>query len=394
MPLALPPDGLDPLTSVAALADVSSILEVCLRATGMRYAVVAHVSADRWLACAVQDEVEFGLPVGGELPIKTTLCHEVRERRATIAFDQASASPYWVDHHTPKTYGLESYIAAPIVLSDGTFFGTLCAIDPKPAPASRPDIVRMFELFASLIAAQLDAQARAAASDAALLDARADEQLREQFIAVLGHDLRNPLAAIEAGVILLQKSPTPERAGLLLADMKRSTARMARLINDVLDFARGRLGGGISLNQGAADQLPANLQQVIDELSASHPTRVIDVDLAITRPVAADADRVSQLLSNLLGNALTHGDPNRPVSVRATTADGQFELAVANHGEPIPEALRQRMFRPFERQVQAGEGLGLGLYIASQIAAAHNGTMSLQSDVNQTVFSFRMPLSE
>lgn len=392
MATSLATDRVDPLEAIAALADVASILEVCVRATGMRYAVVAHVTEDRWVACAVRDEVEFGLAVGGELPIKTTLCNEVREGRATIAFDHASASPQWAGHHTPKTYGLESYIAAPIVLSDGSFFGTLCAIDPNPAPASRSDIKRMFELFASLIAAQLEAQLRVAASDAALLDARADEQLREQFIAVLGHDLRNPLAAVEAGVRLLQASPSPERAAAVLADMKRSTTRMARLINDVLDFARGRLGSGIVVERRLCAELPATLQHVVSELTASHPAHIVTVDLAIGCLVAADPERIGQVLSNLLGNALTHGDATKPISVLATTADGHFELAVSNCGPPIPEAMREQIFQPFQRQVRAREGLGLGLYIASQIAAAHGGTMSLHSDADRTVFSFRMPL--
>src|SRR5579875_417374 len=159
-------------------ADVDAILEVCARTTGMGYCVVAHVTEERWLACAVLDEISFGLPPGGELPIKSTLCNEVRECRETIAFDQASTDPRWRDHATPRTYGLESYIAAPSILADGEFFGTLCAIDPKPAPASRADVVKMFGLFAKMIASHLDGQKRIAASEAALLDAQATAELR------------------------------------------------------------------------------------------------------------------------------------------------------------------------------------------------------------------------
>ena len=121
--------------AVARLDVVQSIVEVCLRVTGMGYGVIAHVTEDRWLACAVRDEIDFGLKVGGELPIQSTLCNEVRQRREAIAFDHASADPVWRDHLTPKTYGMESYISVPIVLADGEVFGTLCAIDPRPAAA-------------------------------------------------------------------------------------------------------------------------------------------------------------------------------------------------------------------------------------------------------------------
>jgi signal transduction histidine kinase len=382
------------LADIARLHDVQSILEVCVRATGMRYAVVAHVTEDRWLACAVLDEVDFGLAAGGELPIKTTLCNEVRASRETIAFDHASADVTWRDHQTPKTYGLERYIAAPIILADGEFFGTLCAIDPRPAPASRPETVLMFELFARLIASQVDAARRALISEAALLDAQATAELRDQFIAVLGHDLRNPLAAIDAGARLLTRRADDDSRPIL-AEMRGSVRRMERLISDVLDFARGRLGGGLGIAHRSAHELPGMLTQVIAELQAGHPERVIEVDIAITAMVSSDPDRLAQLTSNLLANALIHGDPARPVRLSArTTVDG-FELTVANAGAPIPEHVRPRLFQPFSRRGtgEVREGLGLGLYIASQIAAAHEGELTVTSDDTETRFVFRMPIA-
>lgn len=381
--------------AVAALADVSDILEVCARVTGMGYVVVAHVTEDRWLACAVLDEVNFGLPVGGELPIRSTLCNEVRQTRAPIAFDQASADQLWRDHQTPKAYGLESYIAVPIVLDDGDFFGTLCAIDPRPAPASRPETVRMFELFARLIATQLDAGRRLALSEAALMDARETAELRDQFIAVLGHDLRNPLAAIEAGATLLERKVTGDDTRRILGEMRGSAGRMSRLINDVLDFARGRLGGGLSLARRPATELPAMLNQVVDELRAAHPGRIVQAGIALTDAVPGDPDRIAQLMSNLLANALVHGDPDQPVRVAAAVVGKTFELSVANGGQPIPETVQPRLFQPFNRRDTADvrDGLGLGLYIASQIATAHNGELTVVSDETETRFVFRMPVA-
>jgi signal transduction histidine kinase len=388
-PIDLGPEA----AAIATLPDIDAILEVCARVTGMGYAVVAHVTEDRWLACAVLDEVDFGLPVGGELPIRTTLCNEVRQTRAPIAFDQASADQIWREHHTPRTYGLESYIAVPIVLETGEFFGTLCAIDPKPAPASRPETVRMFQLFASLIATQLDAHRRVIRSEAALLDAQETAELRDQFIAVLGHDLRNPVAAIEAGAALLERRIGDEDARRILREMKGSTARIGRLINDVLDFARGRLGGGLPMARLPVEDLATQLHQVVDELRAAYPTRTVEADIRLSGVVAGDPDRIAQLMSNLLANALAHGDPFQPVRVSAALVEDEFELAVANGGRPIPESIRPRLFQPFNRRdtPEVREGLGLGLYIASQIAVAHGGGLTVASDDAETRFVFRMP---
>lgn len=377
------------------MADVQSILQVCARVSGMGYVVIAHVTESRWVACAVSDEIGFGLGNGGELPIKTTLCNEVRQQRRAIAFDHASADPQWTGHPTPRLYGLESYIAVPIILADGAFFGTLCAIDRRPAPASRPDIVGMFELFAKLIASLLEGNRRLAVSEAALLDAHETAELRDQFIAVLGHDLRNPLAAVEAGVMLLKRNSADERSRLVLKDIARSTARMNRLINDVLDFARGRLGGGLPIARKINSRLDVSLHQVVDELKSANPERIVEVDFSIPETVYVDADRVAQLLSNLLANALAHGSAEQPVRVSARVVAEQFELTVSNGGDPIPHAVRPRLFQPFNRTVisEVREGLGLGLYIARQIALAHGGELTMSSTPEETRFTFVMAAS-
>lgn len=229
-------------------------------------------------------------------------------------------------------------------------------------------------------------------SDIALTVQRQDAELREQFIAVLGHDLRNPLASVVAGMRLIQKSKLDDRAEAVVLMMQKSALRMQSLIDNVLDFARGRLGGGITLT--LSDQpLEPTLQQVVDELQSTHPESIIKTQFALTRPVKADPVRIGQLLSNLLGNALTHGEPGGPVRVSATTED-RFELAVCNAGEPIPADAMERLFSPFSRgQARPGEqGLGLGLYIASEIAKAHGGTIDVTSTPEVTCFTLRMPL--
>jgi len=233
-----------------------------------------------------------------------------------------------------------------------------------------------------------------AAARASLQDERETSELREQFIAVLGHDLRNPLASISAGARILLREPKNETETRVLQMMQTTVMRMSGLIDNVLDFARGRLGGGITLSRDANRPLEPVLQQVVDELRSAMPDRMIESDFKIADPVNCDRSRIGQMVSNLLGNALTHGAADKPVRISATTDNGLFELWVANAGDPIPEAAMDQLFQPFFRgQVRASlQGLGLGLYIASEVAKAHEGTLTVKSSADETRFTFLMPL--
>jgi sigma-B regulation protein RsbU (phosphoserine phosphatase) len=226
---------------------------------------------------------------------------------------------------------------------------------------------------------------------------RETAELREQFIAVLGHDLRNPLAAISAGARILQRSGAlQQHKELRVLDMINTTVtRMSDLIDNVLDFARGRLGGGITLSRDAKRPLRPVLEQVVDELRTASPRRVIETNLEIAAPVNCDRTRIGQLASNLIGNALTHGAPDQPVRVGAKTEGAEFKLWVANAGEPIPAAAMGKLFEPFFRGDvrDSRRGLGLGLHIASQIAQAHGGRIDVTSTPDETRFVFTMPLT-
>jgi signal transduction histidine kinase len=386
-------DFADDIRMIEAIKAVPTILEIVCQATGMGFAAVARVTDDRWVACCVRDEIGFGLEPGSELPITTTICNEIRDHRQPVIIDDVATDKLYRDHHTPKLYGLQSYISMPIILSDGSFFGTLCAIDPHPAHVSRSHIVSMFELFADMIGSHFEAAESAAASRHALLSERETSALREQFIAVLGHDLRNPLAAIQGGMHILAKEPVSERGAKAVGMMGQTVARMSGIIDNLMDFARGRLGGGIALEHSVRP-LETMLDQIVTELRVAHPGRQIDAAFDVTEHIDADHSRLGQLFSNLLANALTHGAPDLPVRTEASVIDGQLELRTINGGDPIPQSAMDRLFSPFSRgEVRPGqEGLGLGLYIASQIAAAHGGTLTASSSHEETTFLFRMPL--
>jgi hypothetical protein len=326
--------------------------------------------------------------------VATTLCHEVRQARATIAIDHVAQDDVYRGHPTPAKYGFQSYVSTPIILKDGSFFGTLCAIDPRPAKVKTPETLGMFKLFAELIAIHLDTIQRLDSTEASLLDERKTAELREQFIAVLGHDLRNPLSAVIGSADLLLQLPLSEMASQAATRIKRSGRRMSMLIDDVLDFAKGRLGGGLNLVLDTDETLEASLEHVVAELEVAFPDRTIVADFDLRSPVKCDRVRLSQLFSNLLANALTHGSPGDPVRVRASTEDDGFHLTVSNGGEPIPRAVLEHLFHPFFRGAvrPSQQGLGLGLYIAREIARAHGGTLEAVSTPTVTTFTLRMPL--
>jgi signal transduction histidine kinase len=240
---------------------------------------------------------------------------------------------------------------------------------------------------------QLKAQQRLDVAEADLLTERTASELREQFIAVLGHDLRTPLAAILAGTRVLQKLPVQDAALPVVAMMHRSIKRMTGLIDAVLDFARTQLGSGLGLQRQAVGSLEPVLQHVADELQAASPDRVIELHMDLNESVHCDPGRIGQLVSNLISNALTHGAVGSVVRISAVTARGVMELWVANGGDPIPPALLGKLFLPFVRSSVSSklQGLGLGLFIAQEIASAHEGTLSVTSNQHETRFTFQMP---
>ena len=358
------------LAAIAGIDAVPTMLEVICRSTGLGFCAIARVTEHRWIACAVRDEIDFGLSPGGELEVQTTICDAIRKSGDAVVIDDATEDAAFRDHPTPKMYGFRSYISVPIRRGDGRLFGTLCAIDPRPARVSTPHVTGMFTLFADLIAFHLDAQERVALSRTALLNERETAELREQFIAVLAHDLADPLSAVGIGARLLSDMPLGTRAKTVVSMIRDSAARMGELIEQVMDFARGRLGGGLSLARVPVADLQAMLLHLVDEMRTAWPDRTVHTSISVAGTVFCDPGRMAQLFTNLLANAIKHGDPAQPVRVSARRDEAVFELSVANGGAAIPADVRPYLFQPFSRGGSRGhrKGLGLGLYIASDIA--------------------------
>ncbi|MEQ1492285.1 MAG: HAMP domain-containing sensor histidine kinase, partial [Terricaulis sp.] len=172
--------------------------------------------------------------------------------------------------------------------------------------------------------------------------------------------------------------------------MRASTLRMTGLVNNVLDFARGRLGAGITLDKQPTNLGPA-LTQVIAELQAVWPEQVINTQINDTAPVHSDVNRISQLASNLLANAIPHGTPGTPIGIFWRTTPTGAELEVTNFAAPISPEAEAQLFKPFVRGDGSQSGLGLGLYIAHEIARAHGGTLDVASSGGQVRFTLTLP---
>ena len=215
-------------------------------------------------------------------------------------------------------------------------------------------------------------------------------QSREQFIAVLGHDLRNPLGGIISASQLLARGELDVREKKMVNIIERGAKRMHEMINNIMDLARGRLGGGITLSPTIVN-LEELLDELCNELLVAWPERNIERHYHISRQIECDSGRIGQLVSNLLANAITHGAADKPVILNAVANDNYWEISVTNQGKPIPQKALTRLFHPFHRESNhaSSNGLGLGLYIASEIAKAHNGMLSVTSDEQYTQFTFR-----
>ncbi|MGS0541818.1 GAF domain-containing sensor histidine kinase [Pseudomonas sp. Y5-11] len=381
------------IATIGRISAVPAILQVIRELTGLRFAAVARVTEESWTACAVLDQLDFGLQVGGELDVVTTLCHEIRAAHTSVVIDKASEDPLYRDHHTPRLYKFESYISVPVFRTDGRFFGTICALDPNPAQLKSSSIQSTMESFARMLALQIEAEENAQLTETALLQERETAELREQFIAVLGHDLRNPLFAISAGAeMLLRKHPDPA-IDVRVRNILGSAQRATRLVDDVLDFARGRLGKGIPVNIQPCADLTEAVQQVVTEIRNVHPQRTIHASIGDLQGLPCDRARIAQLLSNLLANAVAHGDPAGDIEVIAQVEHDVLMLAVKNQGH-IPEAVLPHLFQPYSRPSASTPqaGLGLGLYIASQIAQSHGGHLHVASTAQSgTLFTFSLP---
>jgi len=243
----------------------------------------------------------------------------------------------------------------------------------------------------ALAAAQIELELqRAAAEDRA--------EFAEQMIGIVSHDLRNPITAIELSAVVIGRGELTTRQGRALTAIGNSAARCKRLIEDLLDFTAARIGGGLRVQPRAFD-LRAAVEQAVDELRLLYPGRALRHAGQETGPCTADEDRLTQLLGNLVSNAMAYGDPREAVTVATLAHPDRFELAVHNRGMPIAPQALATLFEAMTRgagdpggERRSGHSVGLGLFIVREIARAHGGSVGVVSTADSgTTFTVTLP---
>ena len=277
----------------------------------------------------------------------------------------------------------ETFLGVPLVVS-GEVTGILAV--------ARPPAVELIEEQEWLLSALADQAA------VALEKTRLDEtaEFRERLIGIVSHDLRDPISAISmAAEVLLARNGLDDRTTKTVVRIQNSADRATRLISDLLDFTQARLGGGIVLDRRPAD-LRAIVRPVVEELELTHPERTFVVTLQGDGHGQWDPDRISQVVGNLLANAVHYSPADTVIRLTAQDDGEDLLLTVHNQGKPIPAERLPQIFEPLRRAAseltKSSRSVGLGLYIVKHIVEAHRGSVSVEStQENGTTLSVRLP---
>lgn len=344
------------------------------------------------------------IPPAGALPMLMLLDHMptllAEMARWLESGGKRSVEDYWkeVRHHA-VTRLAEDFDIRQVVheyrLLRRVLVRRLVAVQHKLA--NLDDFARMNEALDMGLAESVDRFAKAREE----ILARTGE-FRERFIGIVSHDLRNPLNAIQmAAGLLLRSEQLPVSLSRTTSRIVVNAERMARMIADLLDLTRGRLGGGIPIERKHAD-VGEIAWSVLENMELVRPDRTIEREVNGHFVGQWDSDRVAQALSNLVGNALDHGQEGTSVRVELHGEDEErVEIRVHNEGSPIPAGEQAAIFEPFRTGATSmarrpppttGGSLGLGLYIAREIARAHGGDITVMSNaVDGTTFSMTLP---
>ena len=297
----------------------------------------------------------------------------------------------------PQLFDARAHLALPVIGLD-EILGVLF-VDRENSEEYAPHHLRLLSAVCSQLGAYLmmGRLHQEMAQQASLLMDREQQlegtaRFREEFIGVIGHDLRNPLSAIRTGAHLLMKRVGLDPHDLAVAQRVVASAdRMSRMIDELMDFTRGRLGGGIPLRRTLVD-LHTLCRDVVEEAQTAHGRTVL-LEASGDPRGHWDSDRLAQLASNLVGNALQHSDSSIPVRVTVHDQHESAVLEVNNQGPPIPAGQLPHIFAPFRRgDAPRSAGLGLGLYIVERIVHAHGGTILVESNARDgTTFIVRLP---
>ncbi len=395
---------------IGRIAVIPTLLEVVAQTTGMGFAAVARVTTDRWIACGVRDEINFGLRPGDELKLETTICNEIRDSGKAVVIDFVSEDSEFCNHHTPKMYGFESYISMPIFLQDGSFFGTLCAIDPRPAQLRNPRIIGMFTLFAELISFHLAALHQSEEMSRQLGDSnRVLNNLRHevrQYQHLSNHNLQEPLRKIRlfSDILLKANERGDEEKIRSSAGKINSFAQgLSELIRDLSDFS----GLGLGDKAFETTDLNAILRNVCERLALPIKEKGATIDSEVLHTIKAVPGQIARLMYHLLNNALKYARADVAPTISIYSKDlgpgdvlrypqlaahrHYCELRFEDNGIGIEADQLEKIFDISPRT--SSNGLGIGLAQCRKIAHNHGGIIFAGSEPGKgTTFSVVLPI--
>jgi len=403
---------------------IGTLLNVVCQTTGMGFAAVARVTEDRWITCSVKDDIGFGLNPGDELEIKTTICNEIRHSEQAVTIDNVATDPVFYNHHTPLQYGFQSYISVPIIRKDGSFFGTLCAIDPAPHNVSSPAVTGMFNLFADLISFHLNALESVKRSEAELVIAKGfNEALEkkvsdrthelkekntalvklnkelESFAYISSHDLQEPLRKIQtiSSIIMeTEHSNLTAKGKDYFKRMQDAAKRMQTLINDLLAYSRTNSAGGVFENT----DLTILLDEVLSDLNEDLHKTAVTIEAGEMCHALIIPFQFRQLLYNLIGNAIKFASKERRLIIKIksrivhastlnnpelNSAKNYCHISIEDNGIGFEQKFSNKIFEVFQRLHERAhfDGTGIGLSIVKKIVDNHNGIITATGQLNK-----------
>jgi len=415
------------IINIGNISIIPNLLNVICQTTGMGFAAVARVTDERWITCSVQDNVLFGLKPGDELQIKTTICDEIRQNPKPVIIDNVSEDKEYHDHHTPAMYKLQSYISVPIMRQDGSFFGTLCAIDPKPNSLKEFKVREMFNLFAELISFHLAGIEQAVENKKALEEktnllektqVKKDEAERlnsdfkkklieknlslekmnselEAFNYISSHDLQEPLRKIQLFTDTIEREEAgnlSEKSKTAFHKIKTSAFRMQNLINDLLIYSKTKFDD----RKFEVKDLNAIAKDVIEDLTNEFENKNVLFDIKELGKLSVIEFQFRQLLYNLINNSLKFASPDRDLIITLSTeiTNGElnklapltkyYKITISDNGIGFDPLYSDKIFGLFQAlHTKPLKSTGIGLTIVKRIVENHHGFIKATGVLNQ-----------
>ncbi|GAB3905788.1 HAMP domain-containing sensor histidine kinase [Larkinella knui] len=380
---------------------IATLLDVVCQTTGMGFAAVARVTEERWIACIVRDEIQFGLVPGGELQVESTVCNEIRAHHQAVIIDHVQESDVYTNHHTPLQYGFQSYISFPIILKNGEFFGTLCAIDPNPAQLNNSKITGMFSLFADLISFHLQQvelleQSHDTVQNLSQQLTNSQDENR-QYQPISNHNLQEPLRKLrifsEMLIDATEKTDIDQARNLALK-INSNAQKVSMMIKALSGFSvlddEEAFFEQVNLNKIIADVCT----RLSPQLKAKNVTLQVD-ELPLVNGIPL---QLEQLFYHLVNNAVTFSNknatpvvtiscstlPHSPLNdaLRAGKQSGFVEIQIKDNGVGIEKSQLEKIFDIFSQGPynKALAGGGVGLAYCRKIIRNHSGLIKAQSE--------------